>query len=100
MKDKITDIILAALRDLGQELKLPELEHPTGETRLFGAKSSLDSMGLVSLIADLEGRLEAEFGRNLILADERAMSQLRSPFRTVESLAAHIEALLNEKPDA
>jgi acyl carrier protein len=96
MNEKITVLVLAALRDLGEELSLPDLANASGGTRLFGAKSSLDSMGLVSLIADLEGRIEAEFGRNVILADERAMSQVRSPFRTVDSLTAHIEGLLNE----
>jgi len=96
MKEKIVSLICAALRDLGEELNLPALAHPAPDTRLFGAKSVLDSMALVGLIADLEGRLATEFGRNLVLADDRAMSQVRSPFRSVDSLAAHIEQLLAE----
>lgn len=94
MNEKITTLILAALRDLGEEMNLPDLANATPQTRLFGAKSSLDSMALVALIADVEGRLSTEFGRELVLADEKAMSQARSPFRTVESLAAHIEERL------
>lgn len=96
MKEKVTAIILSALRDLGEEIKLPALANPAPDLRLFGAKSPLDSMALVSLIADLEGRLAQEFGRELVLADERAMSQLSSPFRTVDSLANHIVERLRE----
>jgi len=100
MRTEITEMILEALRALHEELQLPELAAPTLQTRLLGTASVLDSMALVSLIADLEGRISVKFGREVVLADERAMSQLRSPFRTVESLTAHIEALLAEKPPA
>jgi len=96
VKEQITQLICAALQDLGEEMNLPGLAGATPDTSLFGAKSLLDSMALVSLIADLEDRLAREFGRDLVLADERAMSQVRSPFRSVDSLATHIEARLRE----
>ncbi len=100
MHDRIAPLVIAALRDLGTELGLPELANPSPDLRLFGAQSPLDSMALVSLIADLESRLSAEFGRDLVLADDRAMSQLRSPFRTVASLTAHIAQRLEESKPA
>jgi acyl carrier protein len=100
MRSEITELIFSALRDLYEELKLPGLAAPTAETRLIGSAAVLDSMALVSLIADLEGRISVQYGRDIVLADERAMSQLRSPFRTVDSLAAHIEGLLAETPKA
>ena len=69
----------------------------SSETILFGAAGALlDSMGLVNLIADLEARVEAEFGCQLVLADERAMSRSRSPFRTVSTVTAHIVELAGE----
>jgi acyl carrier protein len=98
MGPEITEMILEAVRDLAEEINQPGLAQPTRQTRLFGGSGALDSMALVSLIADLEGRIAAKFGRDVVLADERAMSQVRSPFRTVDSLAAHIETLLSEKP--
>lgn len=96
MHEKIDALLLAALRDLGEELGRPELATAGPELRLFGASSPLDSMALVSLIADVEGRVAAELGRNVVLADERAMSQARSPFRTVASLREHIATRLGE----
>jgi hypothetical protein len=98
MRPEITELIFSALRDLNEELQRPDLAAPTVQTRLIGSAAVLDSMALVSLIADLEGRISAQYGRDIVLADERAMSQLRSPFRTVESLAVHIESLLAGTP--
>jgi len=50
----------------------------------------------VNYLADLEYRLGQEFGRELVLASEKAMSRNRSPFRDVDSLAAYITELLSE----
>lgn len=94
--DNVTELVFAALRDLGLELKKPELAQPDPEMRLIGSSSPLDSMALVSLIADLEGRIAIEFGKDVILADESAMSAYRSPFRSVSALTAHIHKLLEE----
>jgi acyl carrier protein len=88
-------LVYAALRDLGTELGKPELAEPDPQLRLLGASSPIDSIALVSLIADIEGRVAAEFGREVVLADERAMSAMRSPFRTAGTLAAHVKALVN-----
>jgi acyl carrier protein len=66
------------------------------ETRLVGKGSVLDSLGLVTLIVDLEQRIEEEFGESLTLANERAMSQVSSPFKSVGSLADHVHGLLLE----
>ena len=67
----------------------------TGET-IFGAGGVLDSLDLVNYLADLEYRLDQEFGRELVLASERAMSRSRSPFRDVNSLTDYIMELLAE----
>jgi acyl carrier protein len=60
---------------------------------LFGADGVFDSIELVSLIVSIEQALEVEAGLTLVLADERAMSQRKSPFRSVDALVEHIEAL-------
>jgi acyl carrier protein len=63
-------------------------------TPLIGRESPLDSLGLVTLIVDLEQRLAEEHGLHLILADDRAMSQRNSPFRSVGSLTEYVCRLL------
>ncbi len=68
----------------------------TLDTTLFGPNGILRSMDLVVLIVDLEEKIESEYGISLILADDKAMSQQKSPFRTVSSLSRYICMLMGE----
>jgi hypothetical protein len=63
---------------------------------LFGPGGHLDSLGLVSLVLDVEEAIDARAGLQLVLADERAMAQRRNPFRDVRSLAEHVMARIDE----
>lgn len=66
------------------------------ETALLGRAAVLDSLGLVQLIIEVELQLAERYGLSVTLADERAMSQQRSPFRTVATLADYIMELGRE----
>lgn len=90
-RQAVVSEIAACVEQLRSDLGLPPLAGVTEATPLLGGGSDLDSMALVHLVADLEERLEAAFGKNWILADERALSRQRSPFRTVGDLAGFIE---------
>jgi hypothetical protein len=65
-------------------------------TRLFGPDGLFDSVGLVSVVLAVEQDVSNATGRAITLADERAMSQARSPFLTVASLADYTAELLRE----
>ena len=60
------------------------------DSALFGTAGLLDSMGLVTLVVEVEQMLAERFGMQITLADDRAMSQRSSPFRTVGTLVAYI----------
>ena len=96
MQQKIEKIIVEALVELNEELENENLNNPTIETKLYGGSGALDSLTLVSLITDLEERISDEFEKDIILADEKAMSQRTSPFRSVETLTNYIQKLLEE----
>lgn len=96
MSPQIINIITAALKEINEELSLSELENPDLHTKLFGGSGALDSLALVSFIADVEEKISDAFGKNIVLADEKAMSQKVSPFRSVETLSLYIEKLLND----
>ena len=66
------------------------------KTILFGKDGKLDSLGLVNLLVIMEQNIEDEFDVSIIIADERAMSQKHSPFRTIGTLADYIIMLLKE----
>lgn len=56
---------------------------------LFGEDSSLDSLGLVALVIDVEDSLR-ELGVHIDLSTAHAMSRRHSPFRTVDTLVDYI----------
>jgi acyl carrier protein len=91
MRGQIHSLVNRRLALLGDEMGKPELGQATDETHLLGGQSPLDSIGLVTLIADLEGDIQREFGRSVTLADEKAMSRTLSPFRKVGTLISYIE---------
>ena len=97
MKNKVISIIIDALKELAADFGNDNIENiadTDGETILYGMDGILESIELVSLFADLEEIIFDEFGRDITLADEKAMSQNNSPFRTVNSLSDYIESLL------
>ena len=81
-----------AIRTLILEL-LPAAEG----TVVFGEGGILDSLGLVNFLADLEYTVGLRYGREIVIASERAMSRARSPFRDVDTLAEFVGELLAEE---
>jgi acyl carrier protein len=67
------------------------------ETILFGADGLLDSLGLVSVVLDIEQQVNDIMETSISVADDRAMSQERNPFRTAGSLADYILTLIEEE---
>jgi len=63
---------------------------------LFGPESKLDSLGLVNLVIDIEQRLLDELGAEVILTDERVMSEDTNVFESVRILVEHISHALKE----
>ncbi len=89
--------VLEAVTEFNEQLDAEHRLDPTAETRLLGKSSKLDSFGLVNLIIVVEEKLYDKFDKSITLADERAMSQEHSPFRSVQSLADYAYTLLSEK---
>ena len=93
-QNEIQEVVLRAIRNINMARK-PEAQLEASPTaRLFGAGSPLDSLGLVSLLIDIEEALQ-DRGQNVTLSDAKAMSQARSPFRSVDALVTYIQQSLH-----
>ncbi len=94
--DQVVDLVLRELTALEQQgvAQLDTAAPLDAKTPLFGEVGVLDSVGLVSLVVAVEQALEDELGIRVSLADERALSQQSSPYRTVESLASYAVSLV------
>lgn len=94
---EISDLVLRAIErvNLARETEARLAIGP--DVSLFGDGSPLDSLGLVSLLIDIEEALQ-DRGFQVTLSDARAMSQSKSPFRSVPALVAYIQASLQRTP--
>lgn len=97
MRDKITNIVINSINSLNAFLdrKIPIEQRE--KCALYGEAGELDSLALVSLIVTIEENIEREFNVNLILANEKAMSQKNSPFLSVQTLVNYIESLMKSE---
>lgn len=93
---KIQKLVQDIVHELGEERDNQLLMTASMDTRIFG-HGYLDSIGVVHLVSELEEELAGEFGLDIVLADDRAMSRKTSPFRTVRTLCAYIEERLAEE---
>lgn len=92
--EHILNLVIQVVKEIGEDQDNQALINATEDTRLFG--ENLDSMGIVFLVTDLEGRIADELDVGLTLADERAMSQKTSPFRSVKTLVKYAGTLIQE----
>jgi acyl carrier protein len=95
--ERITRSVFSVIDEFNQTAPPEKKLKKALDAILFGKNGMLDSVGLVHLIVATEQRIEEDFGIPMSLADERAMSQEKSPFRTVDTLVNYIAVLLEEK---
>lgn len=85
----ILGVVLQAMRTTNLSRTAESQLSVARDAAIFGEASPLDSLGLLTLLLDIEEDLQA-VGTLVRLSDDRAMSQTRSPFRSVESLVDYI----------
>ena len=86
--------VLAVLIQLAEET-LPD-RRIGAEDALLGPDAQMDSMELVSYVVDVQEVAFERWQRDIVLADERALSRTRSPFRTLAALAELVVERLHE----
>ena len=99
MRSGVKRILLESIEELNQDADERISLHNGEDTPIFGSGSDLDSLGLVNLIVAVEEKIESDFSVSITLADEKAMSQKTSPFRTVGTLIEYIEGLIRIEND-
>lgn len=90
------DIVVESLKEVFEQTGAAPPASITDDTVLVGNDAVIDSLGVVSLIVEVEQRLESGHGVSVTLANDKAMSAKNSPFRTVGVLADHAVAMAQE----
>jgi hypothetical protein len=95
-KDNVMQTIFSALDEVNAGRNPEQQLKKHDQSILFGPEGQLESLELVGLILSVERKIAQQFGVAVTLADERAMSERNSPFRTVERLADYVTMLSRE----
>jgi acyl carrier protein len=90
------EVVIVSLRDAVEQSGNPVPADITEETVIVGKDALLDSVQVVSLIIDVEQRLEMDHNISVTLASDKAMSKRTSPFRTAGVLADYVCEVIKE----
>ncbi|QOX65172.1 hypothetical protein FRZ06_18360 [Anoxybacterium hadale] len=96
MKETVEELIQEAILELNEQLDEDRKISYSEDLKLIGVNAALESISFVTLIAILEDLISDRLGKNILIVNDRAFSQERSPFRSVESLSDYVTGLLHE----
>jgi len=86
---KIEEIVLACLKNFGEEEMISELQNPNKKTKIQGM---VDSMDLVVLSVDIEEQYAEAFGKEIKVLNEEDATFMTN-FKDVETLVEYIDKL-------
>jgi len=98
--DRILKAVYAAVDDLNAQLPGGVKIEKSVDAPLYGASGKLESLDFVTLIMEVEEKINAEFGTDITIADENLLSKEKSPFSTLGTLIEYLQELLNQKTAA
>lgn len=96
-REEIINLIVTLTKSTLSQSGLSEIPAIEFNTPLYSSGGVLDSLGLVQLLADLEEEVYQKTEKQIVIADEKAMSMKISPFRSVSSLADYLSQMLVQK---
>ena len=95
--ERITTAVFAAIDDLNEQLPAGVHVEKSLDSPLYGSSGKLESLDFVTLIMEVEEKINAEFGTDITIADENLLSKEKSPFSTLGTLTEYLQELLKEQ---
>jgi len=94
---RISNAVFAAVDELNEQLpKGVQLEHSFNAPR-YASTGRLGSRDSVTLIMEVEEKINAEFGTDITIADDNLLSKEKSPFSTLGTLNEYLHELLTKE---
>ena len=96
MENQIKEILFKSVEEINKTLDEDQQLELSTETVLLGKDGNINSITLVNLIVAIEESIEDELNVEITLADEKALSQKESPFRTIGTLIDYIAQVVKD----
>jgi acyl carrier protein len=94
--ERVSKAVFSAVDELNTQLPAGVSVEKSLDAPLYGAGGKLESLDFVTLIMEVEEKINAEFGTDVTIADENLLSKAKSPFSTLRTLIEYLEELLKE----
>src|SRR5438445_13428872 len=98
--DRIARAVYAAVDDLNEQLPSGVHVDKALDAPLYGSTGKLESLDFVTLIMEVEEKINAEFGTDITIADENLLSKQKSPFSTLGTLIEYLDETLKQDSSA
>jgi acyl carrier protein len=100
MDERILKAVYDAIDALNAQLPPGVSVEKALDAPLYGATSKLESLDFVTLVMEVEEKINAEFGTDITIADEHLLSKQSSPFSSVRTLIEYLEEVLKNEDSA
>src|SRR6266404_1503721 len=97
--ERVSKAVFSAVDELNKQLPAGVSVEKFLDVPLYGAGGKLESLDFVTLIMEVEEKINAEFGTDITIADENLLSKAKSPFSTLRTLIEYLEELVKQ-PDS
>ena len=97
MPDDILELVYGAIDDSDACSADGTMVEKTPHAELLGGDKGVDSLTFVNLIVAIEERIQTVRGISVVLVDENSLELQEHPFRTVGTLAAYVQKVLDKK---
>lgn len=98
--ERIRTAVFSAVDELNSQLPAGITVEKSLDVPLYGAGGKLESLDFVTLIMEVEEKINAEFGTDITIADENLLSKEKSPFSTLRTLIEYLDELVKEPGSA
>lgn len=98
--ERVSKAVFSAVDELNKQLPAGVSVEKSLDAPLYGAGGKLESLDFVTLIMEVEEKINAEFGTTITIADENLLSKAKSPFSTLQTLIEYLEEMLKEQASA
>ena len=92
--ERICKSVFAAVDALNEQMPPGVFLEKSLDAPLYGRGSKLESLDFVTLIMEVEEKINAEFGTNITIADENLLSKEKSPFSNLGTLVEYLDHIL------
>lgn len=88
---KMLNIIYTAIDEVNKQQPPEYVLKKEKDEFLISEESAIDSLGLITLLINIEDKIQNEFDIKLDLVEENLISEQNTPFKTLDGLAKWLE---------